>query len=416
MEYSSDSFNNKAPATKLYDIHAQVRSIENKVAAFHEPGESDIVLDIHNYTLKEEIQNLKDKRKEEFHRLNNLESGAATAYHGSSQDSSDISQISLSSQSSTSSARIFSSQSSAFSERDVASFNSPYQGDLNSWEEQATVQAIDLHPERNALLYCAREWLSNSNAHLETGDSAFPISSQNSTDVRDEKFPLCIMKQSALDMPKADKERLRRELEETITRAIPENGSEESCWICETSEAEEREQKVTRRFYWRDRRFPLKRQGRRLQQQIGTLWIIVEGTMSPSQKYGWTFESWHLSHLCGNWRCVNPAHHTIEPGSDNQDRKNCHNGNRPHHACKHKPRCLMHFKNGKPKGIMPLSSPETSSKKYFQSTLANADGLMKITKRQPSTKPTDLAKMCKKRKALGKDSARYMKQKKINFN
>lgn len=104
----------------LYEIDAQVRKIEKEVAAFekyeddytsprmphpspsvkyalhetspyvnafHEPQESDVALGIHRGMLKERIQKLKDKRKEEFHRLDNLESKAATAYYGSSQDS-----------------------------------------------------------------------------------------------------------------------------------------------------------------------------------------------------------------------------------------------------------------------------------------------------------------------------------------
>lgn len=303
----------------------------------------------------------------------------------------------------------------------MTSFNSPSQGHLNLWEDQTTEQAIHLHPERNALLYNARAWLSNSNAYLEPEDSSFLTSSQDSTHTRYDsdgfstKIPNCVMKQSALDMPHKDKERLRRELEEIIARAIPKHGSEDSCWIYETSKAEERAQTISRWFSWRDHRFPKERQGRNLQQQVGALWIIVEGTMSSSQKYGWTFESWHLSHLCGNWRCVNPAHHTIEPGSDNQNRKHCHNGNRPRYACKHKPRCLMHFKNGKPKGITLLSSPETPSKKRFQSTLANAHGLMRVTSRRPSTTLTDRAKTREKSKVFGKDRSRGMKQQKIDF-
>jgi hypothetical protein len=44
-----------------------------------------------------------------------------------------------------------------------------------------------------------------------------------------------------------------------------------------------------------------------------------------------------LSHLCGNWPCLNPAHATVEPGSVNISRNNCFSHRS---GCAHTPQCL----------------------------------------------------------------------------
>lgn len=52
-------------------------------------------------------------------------------------------------------------------------------------------------------------------------------------------------------------------------------------------------------------------------------------------------KKWHLSHLCGNWTCVNPGHTTVEPGNVNISRNNCfsHRG-----GCLHDPKCMKEKK------------------------------------------------------------------------
>ncbi len=44
---------------------------------------------------------------------------------------------------------------------------------------------------------------------------------------------------------------------------------------------------------------------------------MIDGLLQP--------RSWHLSHLCGNWICLNPSHMTVESPRDNQRRKSCLN-------------------------------------------------------------------------------------------
>jgi hypothetical protein len=58
--------------------------------------------------------------------------------------------------------------------------------------------------------------------------------------------------------------------------------------------------------------------------------------MNKQQKDGFINKQWHLSHLCGNWTCLNPGHTTVEPGSINIKRNNCFSHRS---GCPHDPEC-----------------------------------------------------------------------------
>ncbi|KAH6665477.1 hypothetical protein B0J14DRAFT_569080 [Halenospora varia] len=68
---------------------------------------------------------------------------------------------------------------------------------------------------------------------------------------------------------------------------------------------------------------------------------LLYNTMTKQQQDGFIYRQWHLSHLCGNWTCLNPRHTTVEPGAVNLSRNNCFS----HRAgCLHKPACLKELK------------------------------------------------------------------------
>jgi hypothetical protein len=63
--------------------------------------------------------------------------------------------------------------------------------------------------------------------------------------------------------------------------------------------------------------------------------------MTKQQKDGFINNQWHLSHLCGNWTCLNPGHTTVEPGSINIKRNNCFSHRS---GCPHDPKCIKEKK------------------------------------------------------------------------
>ena len=77
----------------------------------------------------------------------------------------------------------------------------------------------------------------------------------------------------------------------------------------------------------------------------GIVALIVRKRVTSIQQDGFVYESWHLSHLCGNWTCCNWRHFTIEPGPVNVSRNRCllSSGLRTRKfngKCKHRPQCM----------------------------------------------------------------------------
>jgi hypothetical protein len=69
----------------------------------------------------------------------------------------------------------------------------------------------------------------------------------------------------------------------------------------------------------------------------GIVHKLVNYNMSKQEADGFINKRWHLSHLCGNWTCLNPRHTTVEPGSINIKRNNCFSHRS---GCQHKPPCM----------------------------------------------------------------------------
>jgi len=94
--------------------------------------------------------------------------------------------------------------------------------------------------------------------------------------------------------------------------------------------------KINKTFHWQDRR------GRHsLVVNYGIICKLLYHKMTKQQKDGFINRQWHVSHLCGNWSCVNPDHNVIEPGIVNISRNNCFSHRS---GCVHNPPCMKHKK------------------------------------------------------------------------
>jgi hypothetical protein len=90
--------------------------------------------------------------------------------------------------------------------------------------------------------------------------------------------------------------------------------------------------KLQKRFNWKDRN------GKHsLVLNFGIALKLANYKMTKQQKDGFINKQWHLSHLCGNWTCLNPAHTTVEPGNVNISRNNCFSHRS---GCLHNPPCM----------------------------------------------------------------------------
>ena len=89
-------------------------------------------------------------------------------------------------------------------------------------------------------------------------------------------------------------------------------------------------------FHWTD-----SSGSHRLRVNVGFVALIVERQLTKEQMKGYVNESWHLSHLCGNWTCCNWRHMTVESGRINSSRNKCF---RSVGRCSHEPPCMKHRK------------------------------------------------------------------------
>lgn len=92
----------------------------------------------------------------------------------------------------------------------------------------------------------------------------------------------------------------------------------------------------------------------------GVVALLVKFRLSWTQKVGFIYNSWHLSHLCGNWTCCNWRHFTVEPGPINIGRNACllSSGVRTRKSdgkCKHQPPCM---RKKKIKGLLKPAATE----------------------------------------------------------
>ena len=79
----------------------------------------------------------------------------------------------------------------------------------------------------------------------------------------------------------------------------------------------------------------------RIRVNFGFVALIIKHQITKDQMEGYVNNSWHLSHLCGNWTCCNWRHMTVECGRTNFSRNRCF---RNPGRCSHKPPCMKHRK------------------------------------------------------------------------
>lgn len=90
---------------------------------------------------------------------------------------------------------------------------------------------------------------------------------------------------------------------------------------------------------------PFKHQSKlhRVSLPYGVIAMLMKGVISEDMVQGLLQkQSWHLSHLCGNWTCCNWIHMTIEPSRINHERNACLNdqtAGRYDVPCSHEPMC-----------------------------------------------------------------------------
>lgn len=207
-------------------------------------------------------------------------------------------------------------------------------------------------------------------------------------------------------------------LEHMFAQAIHDDGDDDRCWIYRGPEARAKGEKVVKYFSFKDQKCSGSKKIRSLGGQVGTLWMVVKSSMTEEQKYGWIYESWHLSHLCGNWRCIRPSHHTMEPGRISWDRKQCHSRKRPYHACTHAPRCLLRDEHGKPLPIKVLDTKSKPAQKFYQSRLVGCPHSITISaSRRPASALLSFPSKRKrnKEKASDKEDTRGLKQARLTF-
>ncbi|KAF2007542.1 hypothetical protein P154DRAFT_120907 [Amniculicola lignicola CBS 123094] len=75
---------------------------------------------------------------------------------------------------------------------------------------------------------------------------------------------------------------------------------------------------------------------------FGFVSMLLKDLLTEEQKLGIIQESWHCSHLCGNWTCMNVRHLTAEAGKININRNPCFRN--LYGSCEHFPKCRKELK------------------------------------------------------------------------
>ncbi|MCJ1431592.1 hypothetical protein MMC27_000947 [Xylographa pallens] len=91
-------------------------------------------------------------------------------------------------------------------------------------------------------------------------------------------------------------------------------------------------------FKWKDQN---SLHSQSLSVNFGVVALLVESFLTEEQKEGFIQKTWHLSHLCGNWTCLNWRHLTVEDGSINVQRNACF---MHRNGCLHNPPCMKQLK------------------------------------------------------------------------
>lgn len=134
----------------------------------------------------------------------------------------------------------------------------------------------------------------------------------------------------------------RASLERILQRyysSLPRDRSSKNCWLYSGSRLPRRKgsQALCMCVTFRDDGHPST-----LYLNVLLVKMLLEDKLSREHIDGFVNEAWHVSHLCGNWTCLNTEHVVLEHGSINSKRNSCFrvvDG-----PCSHIPKCMKHLK------------------------------------------------------------------------
>ena len=134
-------------------------------------------------------------------------------------------------------------------------------------------------------------------------------------------------------------DRMREKMKEyvyNIYKLFDDSHNAHDCWLHPAPPPVSRNGRpvghITCEFIWKDS------SGRhRLIVNFGIVALLIKHHLTTKQMEGYVNQSWHLSHLCGNWTCCNWKHLTVESGPINISRNQCFP--KATH-CSHDPPCM----------------------------------------------------------------------------
>ena len=164
-----------------------------------------------------------------------------------------------------------------------------------------------------------------------------------------------------------------------VYRLFDRTRSDDDCWLHPSPPPARRDGRpmgtIKCGFVWKDSSGK-----QQLNVNFGIVALIVKRQITKNQMEGYVNNSWHLSHLCGNWTCCNWRHLTVECGRTNVSRNQCF---RSAGRCSHEPPCMKHRKRRFPvtvdisnhirRAINFVSSDQTTTA-GFQSSFFTAVG------------------------------------------
>ncbi|KAF2747589.1 hypothetical protein M011DRAFT_458439 [Sporormia fimetaria CBS 119925] len=168
--------------------------------------------------------------------------------------------------------------------------------------------------------------------------------------------PLQIKKKMFFEVHVPDMSRLKRRL----ASFRPETLEPAACWICPASKIRHCQWGALRTTY----SFTVDGVRYNYALNAALIVLIAEDRLTKEQKEGIIMESWHVSHLRGDWSCTNPDHLTVELGKVNQSRNKCfHRGG----TCTHTPTCIVHLRQAD-LYVTKLSEENTTEESHLQAS------------------------------------------------
>ena len=153
----------------------------------------------------------------------------------------------------------------------------------------------------------------------------------------DKPLPVAARKRLFFEIYQHQKRTAMQRVVEIFYSGVKGDRSPDSCWLYKGS----RLPKTGRGLHMH---ISFRHNGRSERVALNILFVmmLLEGTLEKEHIEGIVEESWHASHLCGNWTCLNIRHIVPEPGAVNNSRNPCFRD--VDGPCRHRKNCLKHLK------------------------------------------------------------------------